>query len=127
MELYEILSPDFRHADERGELVQLVQDGFVQVNVLKTKRNVSRGGHYHKLAQEAFYVISGSVEVTLSHDRRKGTRVFREGEFFLIPPLHTHSLYFPEDCVMVAMYDRRIIGEDGRKDIYPMEVQECER
>lgn len=121
MGLFEILSPDFHHADDRGELVQLVQKGFVQVNVLRTYKGVCRGGHYHRLAREAFYVVEGSVEVALSYEGETGKRIFHEGEFFLIPPGIVHSLFFPEECVMVAMYDRCVVGEDGRKDIYSVE------
>ena len=36
MSLYEKLIADFEHTDDRGKLVQLVHDGYRQVNVLKT-------------------------------------------------------------------------------------------
>ena len=35
---------DFSFADSRGELIQIVHDGFKQVNVLRSYKGVMRGG-----------------------------------------------------------------------------------
>ena len=43
---------------------------------------------------------------------------FKEGEFFEIVPFVLHNMYFPEDCLMVQMYDIPVENEDGTKDIY---------
>lgn len=125
MELFKLLDVDFKHQDERGELVQLVHQGFSQVNVLKTAKGVQRGGHYHKTVREAFYVVSGSVEVSFQsvQDNIVCKKLFSEGDFFLIPPWVAHSMSFPEFCIMVAMYDKSVVAADGTKDIYSMEVQ----
>ena len=64
-ELYGTLIPDFRFEDARGSLTQLVHQGWRQVNVLDTRAGVVRGGHYHEIVREAFFVVSGSVCVTL--------------------------------------------------------------
>lgn len=116
--MYELLKPDFEFKDERGELTQLVHEGFKQVNVVKTVAGVTRGGHYHKASKEVFYVINGSVEVRFSSGDHEKTEVFRSGDFFLIPPMVIHSMYYPEQCTMVALYDIPVEHEDGTKDIY---------
>ena len=54
--LIQFLKPDFEHTDERGKLVQLVHDGWKQVNVIESKAGQIRGNHYHKVNREAFYV-----------------------------------------------------------------------
>ena len=118
MELVRVLHTDFEFADERGTLTQLVHEGFRQINVLTTKRGVTRGGHFHRVCREAFYVISGSVEVTLKNAERTATAVFHKGDFFAVEPYISHSMFFPEDCVMVQMYDRPVEQPDGGKDIY---------
>lgn len=46
--MYTIMRPDFIHEDERGSLVQLLHDGWRQVNIIFSKDNTVRGGHYHK-------------------------------------------------------------------------------
>lgn len=122
MSLYENVSKDFVFEDHRGSLVQLVHDGFAQINVLKTGKSVTRGGHYHKIARERFYVVNGTVSVRLSKDNLTETVIFKEGDFFEIMPFVAHEMFFPEDCTMVAMYDIPVEHEDGSKDIYPVEV-----
>lgn len=122
MIIYDIKKPDFCFTDDRGSLTQLVHEGYSQINVLETKKGVLRGGHFHKIANEAFYVVSGSVAVTLKTKDAKETAVFKKGDFFGIRPYTIHSLFFPEDCVMVAMYDVCVENEDGTKDIYPGEI-----
>ena len=118
MELVRVLHTDFEFADERGTLTQLVHEGFRQINVLTTKRGVTRGGHFHRVCREAFYLIAGSVEVTLKTAERTETAVFQKGDFFAVEPFVSHSMFFPEDCVMVQMYDPPVEQPDGGKDIY---------
>ena len=119
MKFYEILTPDFEHADGRGKLSQLTHGGYRQINVLSSKKGVTRGGHYHKASHEAFFVADGSVAVTFAKDGETETVTFEENAFFEIPPLVSHSMYFPEDCILVAMYDIPVEKGDGTKDIYP--------
>lgn len=118
MEIYEKLKVDYDFCDERGHLTQLVHDGYKQVNVLESKKGVKRGGHYHKISSEAFFVVSGCVEVTLKNGEEKKTIKFSKNDFFLILPKIVHSLYFLDDCILVAMYDIPVELPDGTKDIY---------
>ncbi len=121
MSLYKDKKLDFKFQDDRGSLTQLVHDGFKQINVLASRKNSIRGAHYHKIAIEAFYVINGSVKVTLLNKTAKETVVFREGDFFEIPPFILHTMEFPEDCLMVQMYDVPVEQSNGSKDIYKEE------
>lgn len=116
--MYKELSPDFRFEDSRGTLVQLIHHGYTQVNVIVTKRGKNRGGHYHKYCREAFFVISGSVDVTMSKDQVEKQVHFSAGMFFEIAPFTIHSMTYPEDCVMLALYDIPVENSVGEKDIY---------
>lgn len=117
--LYSIRKIDFSFEDTRGALTQLVHDGFKQVNVLSTNKGVLRGGHYHTKCNEAFFVINGSVETTLRKINTENIEkvLFKKGVFFEIHPNTIHSMFFPEDCLMVQMYDIPVEAEDGTKDI----------
>lgn len=42
--LIKFLEPNFIFEDERGLLIQLVRDGFKQVNYITAKKNNIRGG-----------------------------------------------------------------------------------
>ena len=118
MGLYNKRKIDFQHVDERGSLSQLIHDGFKQINVLESKKGVERGSHFHKESVEAFYVISGSVKVTLWNKNKKEEVVFNKGDFFEIHPFVLHNMLFLSDCLMVQMYDEPVEKEDGTKDIY---------
>lgn len=109
---------DFSFADSRGELIQIVHDGFKQVNVLRSYKGVMRGGHYHKQLNEGFFIISGSVEVTIKSNGLIEKFLYKKNDFFVIPPNVVHSMYFPTNCLMVQMYSESVVQEDGSKDIY---------
>ena len=69
--LFERLTPDFSHCDDRGILHQLVHEDCEQVNVLITHADVVRGGHYHKESTETFYVVTGSVNLLFERDGQR--------------------------------------------------------
>lgn len=108
------ISCDFSFKDNRGQLVQLVHEGWRQVNVITTRKGVIRGGHYHKLNAEAFFIISGACKVTVGEI----TTTFGSGDFFRIDPFDMHSFNYLEDTVMVSMYSGGVELPDGSKDIY---------
>ncbi len=119
MELLEKLRVDFDFHDSRGRLTQLVHEGYEQINVLVSLSGSERGGHYHKVSNECFYVVKGTVQVTAKLGEKKETVSFSEQDFFRVRPFVIHSMFFPEDCVLVAMYDKCVKLADGLKDIYP--------
>ena len=118
MALYLKREVDFNNTDYRGSLTQLIHDGFKQVNVLETKKDVERGSHYHKHCVEAFYVISGSVKVTLWDEQEQEIVVFNKGDFFEIKPYIFHKMLFLEDSLMVQLYNEPVENADKSKDIF---------
>lgn len=118
MALFEKLNIDFEHSDYRGRLVQIIHEGYQQVNILETKKGVTRGCHYHKRCREAFYVIKGRVEVKLKRGGEAETIEFGPNDFFAIDSKTCHSMFFLEDCLMIQMYDSPVELNDGTKDIY---------
>lgn len=109
-----IIEKDFTFKDERGSIVQLIHDGYKQVNVITSKKGVFRGGHYHKLNKEAFFIVSGKLELIVEKEKH----IFSEGQFFGIDIGDMHSFNFLEDTVLVSMYDIGVELENGLKDIY---------
>lgn len=115
------LTKDFEFCDSRGKLVQLVHEGFKQVNVLISHKGVIRGEHYHKIVTEAFYIISGQVEVSFyvsGYEKNKEQIIFSEGDFFEVQPGIVHRMFFPTECIMLQLYDEPVIMQNGKKDIY---------
>lgn len=109
-----MIEKDFQFADGRGCLVQLVHDGYRQINVISSKKGTTRGGHYHKENREAFYIVSGQLVVTVNGTAHR----FKEGGFFGIEENDLHSFFFEEDTVLVSMYSTGVERQDGTKDIY---------
>lgn len=116
--LVEILKPDFQFQDERGSLVQLVREGYKQFNIIFSKAGVIRGNHYHKINCEAFYVIEGSLELTLTKDGNTEKHLFKAGDMFRIRPGISHSFYYETDTWLASMYDKGVELTSGGKDIY---------
>lgn len=108
------IKTDFDFKDDRGTIVQLIHEGYAQINVITSKKGVFRGGHYHKENEEAFYIISGKLEVTVNGERA----IFADGDFFGIEANDMHSFNFLEDTTLVSMYSRGVGHSDGTKDIY---------
>ena len=104
--LVTFLKEDFKFCDDRGELIQLVHNGYRQIN-------------YIKLNTEAFFVISGSftLEVFKLGSQEKKIYEIKPGDFFCIHPEVTHSFSFTEDTQMISMYSLGVELENGKKDI----------
>lgn len=117
--MLELLTPDFEFSDARGELKQLVHEGYNQINVVRSKAGTVRGGHCHKLNREAFYIIEGSLELVLRKDGLEEKYKFKAGDFFAIDPLVFHDFHFISDTVLVGMYTNGVELENGEKDIIP--------
>ena len=118
--MIKILKPDFSFVDERGSLTQLVREGYKQVNVVESKKDSFRGCHYHKINEEAFYIISGGLKLEVSRVGSDAieTYEFNTGDMFLIEPYVVHSFSFLEDSTLVSMYSSGVELQDGNKDIY---------
>lgn len=114
----EIIQPDFCLDNEKGRLVQLVHDGWKQFNVLISPQGSNRGGHFHKINRECFYVIEGKMKLIIGDKKNELIKQFGPGDFFVIPPYTLHSLAFEEKTILVALYDIGIERENGEKDIY---------
>ncbi len=115
--MIEILKPDFEYGDDRGLLVQLVHDGYKQVNMCFSKAGTERGGHYHALNRETFYLVDGELEITLFSDGKSETFSFVKGDMFAVEKNVLHSLFFKADTTMIVMYDNGVELPDGTKDI----------
>ena len=118
--LIKFLEPNFIFVDERGLLIQLVRDGFKQVNYITAKKNNIRGGHFHKFNREAFFVISGKFDLDLSdlENEVQEKHTISAGEFFEIQPNVLHSFKFLEETQLISMYSSGVELKDGSKDIF---------
>ena len=115
--MIKILKPDFVFEDERGSLVQLVREGYKQINVVTSKAGVERGNHFHRLNREGFYVVEGAFLLEVSLDGKIESYEFVKGDMFIINPMVMHRFVYREDTTLVAFYDNGVELPDGTKDI----------
>lgn len=116
--LVKLLKPDFELDNDRGKLTQLVHDGWKQINVISSKANSVRGGHYHKYNDEGFYIISGTLKLTLQKDDTIEDYIFKNGDMFMISPYQIHTFEFQTDTILVSMYSNGVEISDNEKDIW---------
>lgn len=116
--LIQFLKPDFEHVDERGKLVQLVHDGWKQVNVIESKAGQVRGNHYHKMNKEAFYVVKGEFDLWLEKNGESETYHLTTGQMFQIESYVIHTFEFRKDSILIGFYDTGIEMAGIEKDIF---------
>lgn len=116
--MIEILKPDFEFNDERGKLMQLLHGEIAQVNYVESKPSSLRGGHYHKLNKETFFIIDGEVEVTVKKDGKEESYTFSSGDMFSIEKNVIHSFDYKKQTTLIVVYDKGVELPDGEKDIY---------
>ena len=118
MKLITVLKPDFFFPDERGTLTQIAHEGYSQINAIYTKKGAVRGNrHYHKTTKEAFYVIKGSIRVTVWKNGESEQAVFRDGDYFRIDEFTEHTFQYLDDTYLVVLYTVPVEKDDGTKDI----------
>ena len=110
--------PEFEFENHVGKIIQLVHDNWKQVNVLLSNKGKIRGGHYHKINKEAFYIISGKVKAKIEKDGELCEQIFTTGQMFVFLPFQVHDMFFLEDTVMVQLYSHGVEYCNGEKDIY---------
>lgn len=118
MNLIEFLEPDFKFENGNGLLVQLVHEGWKQVNAIFSKGNGVRGGHYHKFNKEAFYVLSGAFKLVVWKDEKKEEYALKAGDMFLINEYVYHTFEYVEDTWLVSMYSSGVELDEDTKDIW---------
>lgn len=115
--MIEIIKPDFVFEDERGTLIQLIHEGYNQINVVTSKAGVERGNHFHKLNREGFFVVEGAFLLEASLDGKTESYEFKKGDMFIIEHNVMHRFVYREDTTLVAFYDKGVELPDGTKDI----------
>lgn len=112
------IEPDFIFENECGKLTQLVREGWNQVNVITSVAGSKRGGHYHKINKEGFYIITGKFRLVLEEEGKSEEYMMQAGDMFIIQPYQKHYFEYIEDTILVSMYDKGVELPRDLKDIY---------
>ena len=114
----DLIAPYFYFSDDRGRLVGVTQGRkWEEVNYVESAQGSVRGNHYHRRTVEGFYIIGGSIKVSLLDVTSNSKREFRvgAGDFFVVQPNVLHTFEVLEDAKWINMLSRAM--NEQRKDI----------
>lgn len=111
-------------ADERGEILPLVDMDMKSCVLITSKKGTVRANHYHKTDWHFCYVLSGTIEY---YHRRHGSTetaekvVINKGQLFFTPPMVDHAMVFPEDTTFLTL------GRNSRsQEVYEADIERIE-
>lgn len=94
------------HDDERGIFRGIINAGtWEEANFISTRAGEVRGGHYHKLTRELFYIINGRISILISDLTGKEISKFEvsEGSIFQVDPYEVHTFTCIEESSWINM------------------------
>lgn len=105
-----LLTPYMINKDSRGMFTGIINSGtWEEINIIETDEGCIRGGHYHKLTLELFYILSGEIEVEVSReDKAKEVHLVREGAIFLIEPFEIHTFRCLTKCKWLNVLSKKM-------------------
>ena len=112
---------DEKFADDRGEIIPLVDLPMKSAVLITSKKGTVRANHYHQTDWHFCYVISGRIDY---YHRPHGSTeepelvTIETGQQFFTPPLVDHSMVFAEDTVFLTL------GRNSRRqEVYEADVK----
>jgi len=67
-----IIKSYFKSKDQRGEIVGITQkEKIKEINFVESKKGTLRGGHYHKKTRELFFIIDGTIRISIENVKSK--------------------------------------------------------
>lgn len=114
----DLISPYLYVEDDRGRILGIIQGKqWKEINYIESKKGAQRGGHYHKVTTEGFFIIEGKIEVSLQRigDNQKKDYIVESNDYFIIEPEILHTFKIMEDSKWINMLSQAMV--DGAKDI----------
>jgi quercetin dioxygenase-like cupin family protein len=93
-------------------LIPLADEGAGTAYRVRIEPHSTTSVSYHKLAEEIYYVISGSGSALLNGERVE----LKQGDFLRLPPGTTHGFITQEDALV--MLDLHSPGSRPNRDVY---------
>lgn len=108
-----------RFTDFRGEIFGVINHGkWEEINYIESKSETTRGGHYHKLTLELFFILSGEIQVEIKNLKTqiKNEFIAQKGDAFLVEPYEYHTFYIQKDSAWMNALSLKM--EKDTKDFY---------
>ena len=102
--MIKIINSYFESSDDRGSMFGIInQFKWEEINYFFSKKNSTRGGHYHKDTKELFFIQEGKIEISLqkiNNNKRVGKIVKKnviKNDIFIIEENMYHEFFIQED------------------------------
>lgn len=94
-----------------------------EINLIETKKNITRGNHYHKFTKELFYILEGDIEIKVLNIFTKKEQSFtaKPHMVFIIDPYEVHTFKTLKDSKWLNMLSHKL--DDLNPDIYKYDTE----
>jgi quercetin dioxygenase-like cupin family protein len=111
----------FSHSDDRGSIQGLINIGtWEEVNYITSLAGTVRGNHYHKYAQEAFFILEGEIKVQSKNlnnpDAPVDEDIVTQGDFFIVKPFVVHTFFIVKDAKWLNFLSHKV--DENNKDFF---------
>jgi dTDP-4-dehydrorhamnose 3,5-epimerase-like enzyme len=124
MKRHAIHSPAFRREDDRGELLEILDQGsWTSLLSGRMKPGSVMGNHYHKITNIFFFLTRGSAQVSTVHAQTGERDRFRlePRQGVMLEPGESHAIRFLEESEFIMLKSRRYDPADP--DTFPLEAE----
>ncbi len=113
--MIEFIDSYFNYKDERGSISGIINKNlWEEINLITSEKGAKRGGHYHKLTKELFFILQGEIEVItqkINSDNKLGEKtinIVKKDDIFLIEPYVVHYFNILEDSKWINVLTKKI-------------------
>ena len=119
----EVSHPIVSFQDDRGRIIDLLESiDFSHATVIFSRKNATRGNHYHKETTQWIYMLRGKM---LAHARMPDgpmqRAVLEAGDLIRNPPFEQHAFTALEDCEFLVLSAGLRGGKHYEKDTYRLD------
>ncbi|HBA53413.1 MAG TPA: hypothetical protein DCZ04_02885 [Syntrophorhabdus aromaticivorans] len=110
-----------RWDEERGEFVQVSsREDIGHVAFFQIREGFSRGGHYHAVKEEAFYIVKGKIRAIFldMESRAQEEHILTKGQKIRIQPNCAHIFQGLEESLVIEYSPQYYDKEDA----YPIDL-----
>jgi len=114
--------PSFK--DERGEIIDLLENETINaVTLITFRKGAVRGNHYHKQTTQWNYLISGSIKLVSQVPGEPSVEtVMKPGDFIVTGPEVRHALVGLADSELMVFTKGPRGGKEYESDTFRLEV-----
>lgn len=108
--------------DKRGTITDIFyKEKINHVAIIKSKKGVRRGDHYHKKTTQYMYITKGMLEYwykKLNSKSKAKMKILKPGDLVKTPPLEMHALKMLSSNEFIVFTVGKRGGKDYESDTY---------